>query len=360
MRRLTRSTAAATLGALLVTTFGVTVGPNSHSVAEAADERARPASSSPQVRLAAGDNDPVDYWTEARMAQAIPLDNMRNRKRARPTVSDEVGDRPASIAGIGLLDEASGGTIQAAAQPAMTYPFPFGRRYVEKKLRKKGPYKAVGRVFFRRGGQKFVCSGASVVSKPRQVVFTAGHCLHSDGKWSTDVVFIPARTPGKKNNPFGVFAAKRLWVPLGWRDQMNDAFDMGTFSVRKNKKGKKLQKTVGALGFAYNKDRVQHWEVFGFPAQKPFKANKLTVCSAQWARDDLENGNDSIGLGCDMSGGSSGGPWILNLKRGNLLNGIITYGYGSEPGAVYGPYFGANANWIRCAAAKSDENAQSC
>ena len=207
-----------------------------------------------------------------------------------------------------------------------------------------------------------MCSGASVVSKPNQVVFTAGHCLYLNDQWSTDVVFVPGRKPakGKKKNPFGKFPAKKLWVPLGWKDDQNDAFDMGTFSVRKNGKGKKLQKKVGALGFAYAKQRTQFWDVFGYPVGGPFKKNVLTMCSAQWAVDDVQNGNDSIGIGCDMKGGASGGPWILRLKRSNLLNGITTYGYGDEPGAVYGPYFGANANWIRCAAAKNNQSAQTC
>ena len=38
-------------------------------------------------------------------------------------------------------------------------------------------------------------------------------------------------------------------------------------------------------------------------------------------------GFDTIGVGCDMTGGSSGGPWILGLGRGNYINGLISYGY---------------------------------
>jgi V8-like Glu-specific endopeptidase len=360
MRRLSHSILVASLGALVVTSVAVTVGPESNGTVQGADARALPTTT--KTYFASGASDPRDYWTTERMAAATPILNTRERKNPRVTVSDEVGNNPRSIAGVGVPDEKSGRVVSPAAeQPALTYPFPFGRRYIEKQLRKVGPYRTVGRVFFRRGGSKYVCSGASVVSKPRQVVFTAGHCLNDgQGEWSTDVIFVPGRKGGKNKNPYGRFAAKELWVPQGWRDEALDAFDMGTFNVGKNKKGKKLQKAVGALGFAYNKSRVQHWDVFGYPAQAPFKGNNLVTCSAQWALDDKENGNDSIGIGCDMNGGSSGGPWILGLRRGNLLNGIVTYGYASQPAAQYGPYFGANANWIRCAAAKSNALATSC
>ena len=73
------------------------------------------------------------------------------------------------------------------------------------------------------------------------------------------------------------------------------------------------------------------------------------------------SGFDPIGVGCDMTGGSSGGPWIIKLRRGNLLNGITTYGYSAQPGALYGPYFRDNtANRIRCAAATGNANATTC
>lgn len=361
MRRLTRSLAAATLGAVVATSLTLTA-PDSQAPVSAADERGRPTSA--KIRLAASSEAPA-FWNEKRMASATPIVHLRDRSTPRVTVSDEVGRNGQSIAGVDVPDERSGKVPKAAEnQPSSTYPFPFGRHNLEKRLNRSKPYRTVGKVFFRRNGGLFVCSGASVVGGPRHVVFTAGHCLNDgQGSWSTDVVFIPARKPGKKarqRNPFGVFPARELWVPQGWRDEALDAFDMGAFSVGKNKQGKKLRKKVGALGFAYNKSRIQFWDVFGYPAQAPFKGNKMVVCSAQHAVDDTLDGNDSIGIGCDMNGGSSGGPWILRLRRGNLLNGIITYGYENQPAATYGPYFGAAANWIRCAAAKSDPNVQTC
>ena len=130
--------------------------------------------------------------------------------------------------------------------------------------------------------------------------------------WSTDVVFIPGRRPGKKKNPYGKFPAKELWTPLGWSADGDFTYDMGAFTVGKNKKGKKLKKAVGALGFAYSQGRIQLWSVFGYPAAKPWHGNKVITCSAQHAVDDdipSSDGPFTIGIGCDMTAGSSGGPW---------------------------------------------------
>ena len=42
-----------------------------------------------------------------------------------------------------------------------------------------------------------------------------------------------------------------------------------------------------------------------------------------------------------MTGGSSGGGWIVNMKDGlGTLVSVNSYGYFSQPDAMYGPYQG--------------------
>jgi len=325
----------------------------------ASSDPARPVSAPTQ--FATSDADPRDYWTPQRMANAKPMVNMRERKKPRVTVSDETGTKARRVAGTDTTAEAR--IVKASeAQPAAVYPYPFGRHGVENPLRKLAPYRQVGRIFFRQNGNNYSCSGASVVGGDRHVVFTAGHCLNDGaGHWSTDVVFVPARREGKWKNPYGRFPAKELWVPSGWSDNSWDSYDLGAFNVGKSTKGKKLRRAVGALGFAYNDGRIQHWDIFGYPAQSPWKGNKLITCSTAHAIDDVNgNGPDTIGVGCDLNGGSSGGPWIVSLRRKNMLNGITTYGYFAQPNAVYGPYFDETANKVRCAAGTGDADASSC
>jgi V8-like Glu-specific endopeptidase len=359
------------IAAVMAVTAVLADHPGSGNVTVAAGDRGRPTSAPSRVSMSSGSA--KDFWTPTRMARAKPMERERGR-RPRMTDSSALQRRPHSIAGIAVPNDDDGRVVKAAQdQPALTYPFPFGRRRVEIPLGRVAPYRVVGRVFFRQRDaegvwQSYACSGSSVISGPRQVVFTAGHCLNDGGgtgpaHWSRDVVFVPARRPGKNRNPYGIFPAKELWVPEGWSSAGLYAYDLGAFHVGRNAKGKRLQKVVGALGFAYDYGRVQHWDIFGYPAAPPFKraGNQLITCASAFATQQVEDGGpDATGVGCDMSGGSSGGPWILRLRRGNLLNGIVSYGLQAQPAALYTPYFDATANNLRCAAATGNQNATSC
>jgi V8-like Glu-specific endopeptidase len=247
------------------------------------------------------------------------------------------------------------------------YPFPFTRRTLEKQLQKVFPYRTVGIVFMHQAGLDYACSGSSVQSAPRQVVFTAGHCLHDgDGHASSHVIFVPAYRNGSV--PYGAFAATRTFVMDAWKNGGNDAFDEGAFSVGRNSKHRTLQGQVGALGFAWDQSRIQHWDLMGYPADYPFSGEKTVICEASHAFDDapvFQNGDpatgyDTMGVGCDMTSGSSGGPWILSLGHGNYLNGVVSYGYLSQSRAIYGPYFGVESNHLRCAAATGHASATTC
>lgn len=360
MHRLMRPLVVATLAAAVAGTTVLSAGFISTSGVAAASDPSKPVSA-PTRFAASSDADPRDYWTPERMSSAKPMTVTRERdtpkvrasnltrKKAQRSLSTDTQSEPRL-------------TRAAEIQPAAEYPFPYGRRTVEKQILKVAPYRQVGRIFFRQNGFRYSCSGSSVVGGGRNIVFTAGHCLNDGaGTWSTDVIFVPARRFGKSKNPYGRFAARALWVPAGWADDNWWAYDVGAFSVSKNKKGKSLRKAVGALGFAYNENRVQHWDIFGYPAQSPWSGDRLITCASAYAVNDVNaNGPDSTGVGCDLTGGSSGGPWIVGLRRTNLINGITSYGYLDQPGATYSPYFDGTANNVRCAAGTGNPNATSC
>ena len=148
------------------------------------------------------------------------------------------------------------------------------------------PYRTVGIVFLHQNGGDYVCSGSSVRSAPRQVVFTAGHCLADGaGHTSSHVVFVPAYRNGSV--PYGAFAANHTWVLPEWRFGGNDAYDFGAFSVGLNSHHHSLQSQVGALGFAWNQSRLQHWDLLGYPAEYPFTGERTVICEASHAFDDL-------------------------------------------------------------------------
>ena len=52
---------------------------------------------------------------------------------------------------------------------------------------------------------------------------------------------------------------------------------------------------------------------FGYPAAGKYHGNDLTYCADQIFNDP--NREPDVGLACDMTGGSSGGPWLGGFKR---------------------------------------------
>jgi hypothetical protein len=47
-----------------------------------------------------------------------------------------------------------------------------------------------------------------------------------------------------------------------------------------------------------------------------------------------------MAIGCDMTGGSSGGGWVITDGSGNgNVNSVNSYKYGIEPEVMFGPYF---------------------
>jgi V8-like Glu-specific endopeptidase len=248
-----------------------------------------------------------------------------------------------------------------AQEAAYSYPFPFTRYSVDDQLYPGVyPYIAIGKLLFLQNGIQYVCSAASVESPAASpTVWTAGHCLSDgNGTFSTKVGFVPSWKNGAA--PYGFYPATQLAVATSWHVNGDFTRDYGAFQVGTNAllggEGQTLQSQVGTLGFAWNQSRIQHWDDFGYPAANPFDGQLMTTCQASHAVDDTGSqgaGPDPIGIGCDMTGGSSGGPWILLFKRGSYINGHNDYKYvvPAEPLAMYSPYFDTVANQVRCAAA---------
>lgn len=305
----------------------------------------------------------IAYWTEARMDSAQEL-TIRPGRNLRMGLSNDGPDGPAQS--VDASDDVAGRSVAGTeVRPAgYTYPFPFTRYAPELALRFIFPYRAVGKLFFVQNGGNFVCSAASAPGGPRQIVWTAGHCLsNGNSVWSTNVLFVPARRNG--NNPYGVFPGIQLWTTVGWHVNGDLTLDHGAFNVGRNSLRQTLRSRVGYLGFAWNQSRIRAWDSFGYPAASPFNGELLQKCEASHAVDDTGipgSGPDPIGIGCDQTGGSSGGPWILGLRSTNWINSHNSYKYinPAQPLAMYGPYFDNTANNIRCAAATGNGAAVVC
>lgn len=287
-------------------------------------------------------------WTAEHMEAAQPCDILEiEDEEVDAAAEDEVvGERERMIpAGEPQAEEeesAGGEDLETAA--GFSYPPPFSRweNFCDYKL---FPFRAVGKLFFQFGDTNFVCSAASVGNC---AIFTAGHCLHrgnnsSDG-WARNVVFVPAYRDG--NAPFGQWPARRLWVRTSWYKNgipKGLAQDMGGAVLHRQNK-RKISQVVGWLGFAWNWSRRQHWLSHGYPAAAPFNGRRMQINAASFAYSGKVGASPRpVGMGNDLTGGSSGGPWIWKFGAGNYLNGVNSYRRKSKPKEMYSPYFGNHA-----------------
>jgi V8-like Glu-specific endopeptidase len=239
----------------------------------------------------------VNYWTEKRMENAIPVEQVRQQ-------------------GTSTLERA------AAPAPAREYP----GSYTEY------PASTHGKVFFTLNGSNYVCSGTALNSSNRSVVWTAGHCLNEGpGAFATNFAFVPAYRDGAR--PFGTWTARTLMTTSAWANQGDFSYDVGAAVMNTTGSGA-LTDVVGGRGISFNYNRNQFYTSFGYPAAPPFNGERLWICESPLIGNDNSASPPTMAIDCDMTGGSSGGGWIV----GNNVYSVNSYGYLTQPGVMYGPY----------------------
>ncbi|MFD0853725.1 trypsin-like serine peptidase, partial [Actinomadura adrarensis] len=197
-----------------------------------------------------------------------------------------------------------------------------------------------GRVFFTYAGRNASCSGNAVTSDNKSTVITAGHCVKLDGAWHTNWVFVPGYDDGDR--PHGTWTARQTLTTPQWNAEEDLAYDVGA-AVVNNVDGRRLVDVVGGQGIAFNQARSQRMYSFGYPAEAPYDGSALTYCKGLTVSDPLSGG---IGMGCAMTGGSSGGPWFLSFDPASgtgIQNSVNSFKYNFLPTHMFGPYFGAHA-----------------
>lgn len=264
-----------------------------------------------------------EYWTAQRMADAIPLDRLLTRHQSAQDV-ERGAPRVVRPQQSGILD----GVLGLLDPQASGQPWTGGGAVVQ----------TAGRVFFTTGGQDASCSGNAVNSANGDVVVTAGHCVKFEGQWATNWVFVPGYDHGDK--PFGEWPAGTLMATQQWDSSEDINHDVG-MAVVNERNGQSLTDVVGGQGIAFNATRGQQMYSFGYPAAPPYDGESLIYCSGE-VRDDILGSNDQ-GMTCDMTGGSSGGPWFLDFDESagaGIQNSVNSFKYIFDNSTMYGPYFG--------------------
>ncbi|PZW26117.1 hypothetical protein EI42_04076 [Thermosporothrix hazakensis] len=251
----------------------------------------------------------ADYWTPERMRTAKPADIILPEKK------QPVSTRP--------------GILAATAVPTGSYG--------------TFPYSTIGKVFFTdpRTGSNYVCSGTAVQSQNGSTVDTAGHCVAAGGenRYYTNWAFCPQYIDG--SCPKGRWTARRLLADSVWLSSGALYRDYGA-AVVNTLNGQTLVAAVNGVQFGANLSRTQTWYALGYPAASPFNGNRMYQCISGRIADDSGT-PQPIGISCNMTGGCSGGGWLINVNGTWYVNGHNDYKYGATSNNMYSPYYGNEA-----------------
>ncbi|MET9957905.1 peptidase [Streptomyces sp. NPDC006326] len=264
------------------------------------------------------------FWTAERMRSAVPLDVTAAPGVARTPVA--ISARPTAIAP----------TAPSAAASPTSFPQAGGAWTGGGAV-----VKTSGRVFFTFGDRTASCSGDSITSANGSTVITAGHCVKYQGAWHTNWIFVPGYENG--NAPYGQWSATKTFATDQWAASEDMNMDVG-LAVVAPLNGQKLSQVVGAQGILFNGGYNKKMYSFGFPAAAPYDGTKLIYCSGSTGKDFLLTKDHS--LGCNMTGGSSGGPWFQDFNESTGLGtqvSVNSFGYTFLPNRMFGPYFGNEA-----------------
>ncbi|MFP5366721.1 MAG: trypsin-like serine peptidase [Actinomycetes bacterium] len=288
----------------LTTAGGATAAP--------AEEKDKNASVTSAVLDAAG---VAEYWTADRMRSAIPGDVLAGKALER-------GNRSSSA----IVEKGKNSQVKATkGKPTIA--------------QSEVPVSHIGKVFFTLGGSNYVCSGNAVSSTNGSTVSTAGHCLNEGpGAFATKFIFVPAYENGAA--PYGQWTAKSLHAPTQWSGSGDMAYDTGFAVMNRDASNRTLTEVVGGSGVAFNQPRGLAYKSFGYPAASPFNGETLKSCTGTATNDPNNPQFGTQGIPCDMTGGSSGGPWFIGTDSSGLQNSVNSYGY-NRSAVMYGPFWGS-------------------
>jgi V8-like Glu-specific endopeptidase len=274
----------------------------------------------------------LDYWTPARMRSAQPLDPLIHRlPRLAAAPAPAVGER----------------RVVRPARPAVAKATADGPTPLAGQVHDQTRYPARthGKVFLTIPGQgDFECSGTAVRSPSHKLALSAGHCVYDDitRTWATNWIFVPAYDDGTA--PFGRWPARKLATTDQWRSG-DFRYDVGAATLARNRRDKRIQDVIGARGIVFNRERDKRYVAFGYPAAAPFDGEQPYRCDSRYQGDDQRSAPPRpMRIGCDMTGGASGGGWVI---RDRYVASVTSYGYAClpllcpEPDKLFGPYFGS-------------------
>lgn len=185
------------------------------------------------------------------------------------------------------------------------------------------------------------CTAAVVHSEDRDVIVTAAHCLDSP----STTVFAPGYRDGRA--PYGLWKLTGAYLAPGWTDGADPDDDIAFATVAPVDGGPTgaVEDLVGGFAVAAEQPADAMVTVIGYPRtlETPLRcANTTALLSGTQRRIDCP----------DLSGGTSGSPWLVDGALAGVLGGHE--GGGSVPEVSYSAVMGDRAVELYRQAALAD------
>src|ERR671921_153876 len=146
-----------------------------------------------------------------------------------------------------------------------------------------------------------------VAESPSEVraYWTAERCVNEGpGAFVTQWQFVPGYIDGA--TPYGTYPATRLHTTTAWKNSGDFSYDLGAATVS----GDLFSAVGGRNVAALSSDPLgMHVISYGYPAAGKFNGQRQYYCNSNVTYRDSGN-PQTMGIPCNMTGGSSGGGWI--------------------------------------------------
>jgi hypothetical protein len=312
--------------------------------------------------LAPSHQGPWGHWTQERLEEAEPLPIITLPSPESPAPEAGVPDAPsapqttaastAAVAGaVAGQTSALEGVEIAAAESTLFPNSANGKLFGAFEIR-------VGAHEFKK--EDYVCSGSVVEAPPDigshdDVVLTAGHCLiepETGTVTNSELIFIPGYRNGTA--PYGIWHAEFFATTETWKKTAkagstpNEGGDLAFVSLQDNNEDESVESVVGSLGVDFDEVCNQIYTQFGYPAESPYNGELLYSHTTAYAGADTNSSfaPEPMKIASDFTRGASGGPWAVGIggiEKPPTVLSLTAYGYASQPGYLYGPYFGEAA-----------------
>ena len=342
---------AAATGVLAIAVAGSTAALLGATPATAAAASTAVAADLPAIREVPKGERIATQLDAARVAKiasvAKPLGLATNVPLAKELRTDRTAGEALSVRGVAPKAQSPSAQVAATASGSNGALWPGANT--------SNPNAQVGKLYFDTDPSPTFrwswCTGSAVNSGNKSLVLTAGHCVYdiSNRRWYTNSFFVPGYENGRR--PFGTWTVRVQSTTRNYFNTGASADDMAAVVVNHNA-GVALVNRVGGHGIAFNQPVNQFRTSLGYPITDSrwpgwtSSGEDMYYCQGTDSYFSTGSFAGQMLIGCRMTGGSSGGPWLTNVQS-NWLGWAQSVnsnkgGIGSAwAGHMFGPYMGS-------------------